>query len=246
MLQPTGCFTSSLRRLEAGKSAWWVGLWAWVLAGYVARILSTNMTLMLAAGTVARYVLGFGHGRISAEGRSDAGAALADDDGRRAVYWRLVAGVSGGAQHVFGEEKKFAAGLGGKIAAFFGLVYLVARVLGGAGAAGCGEGRAGHSSALSLVCTLRVMDGWRWSWSRCWWRALRDSRRLRRTGLAWAAALLALLVELTLVIYRDAVRDVSLLAKGFDVWDRAVVTNWGVVGLFLVAICRRAWAWLGG
>jgi hypothetical protein len=52
--------------------------------------------------------------------------------------------------------------------------------------------------------------------------------------LGWTVALLALLVELTLVIYRDAVRDLSLLAKGFDVWDRSVVTNWGVVGLFLV------------
>src|SRR3974390_2984486 len=34
-------------RLDAGKSAWWVGLPAWLLAGWVARLLSTNMTLML-------------------------------------------------------------------------------------------------------------------------------------------------------------------------------------------------------
>ena len=34
-------------RLEAGKSAWWVGLSAWLLAGCIARLLSTNMTLML-------------------------------------------------------------------------------------------------------------------------------------------------------------------------------------------------------
>src|SRR5947209_3981142 len=34
-------------RLEAGRSAWWAGLSAWVLAGFVARLLSTNMTLML-------------------------------------------------------------------------------------------------------------------------------------------------------------------------------------------------------
>jgi len=58
--------------------------------------------------------------------------------------------------------------------------------------------------------------------------------RTTATWIGWAAALLALLVELTLVIYRDAVRDVSLLAKGYDIWNRAVVTNWGVVGLFLV------------
>src|ERR1700758_1193479 len=34
-------------RLDAGKSAWWVGLSAWLLAGCVAQMLSTNMTLML-------------------------------------------------------------------------------------------------------------------------------------------------------------------------------------------------------
>ena len=37
-----------------------------------------------------------------------------------------------------------------------------------------------------------------------------------------------------LTVYRDGVRDVTLLSKGYDVWDRAVVTNWGVVALFLV------------
>ena len=31
-------------RLEAGKSAWWAGLSAWLLAGFIARLLSTNMT----------------------------------------------------------------------------------------------------------------------------------------------------------------------------------------------------------
>jgi len=35
-------------------------------------------------------------------------------------------------------------------------------------------------------------------------------------------------------VYRDAVRDLTLLSKGYDVWDRAVATNWWVVGLFLV------------
>jgi len=34
-------------RLDAGKSAWWVGLSAWLLAGFIARLLSSNMTLML-------------------------------------------------------------------------------------------------------------------------------------------------------------------------------------------------------
>ena len=44
---------------------------------------------------------------------------------------------------------------------------------------------------------------------------------------------MGLLTEIMLVVYRDGVRDLTLLTKGYDVWDRVVVTNWGVVGLFL-------------
>jgi len=45
---------------------------------------------------------------------------------------------------------------------------------------------------------------------------------------------LALLIEILFTVYRDGVRDLTLLAKGYNVWDRAVATNWWVVGLFLV------------
>ena len=58
-------------------------------------------------------------------------------------------------------------------------------------------------------------------------------RRLARwTGIA--VVHLAVLIELPLVVYRDAVRDLTLLASGYNVWDRTVETNWWVVGLFLV------------
>jgi hypothetical protein len=44
----------------------------------------------------------------------------------------------------------------------------------------------------------------------------------------------ALLTEIAFTVYRDGVRDLTLLSKGFNVWDRVVVTNWVVVGIFLV------------
>ena len=81
-------------RLEAGKSAWWVGLIAWLLAGSVARLLSTNMTLMLRPEVMARDVLRIGHGRLSAHGRPHAHSALAADDGRRLVHRRAVDDLS--------------------------------------------------------------------------------------------------------------------------------------------------------
>jgi hypothetical protein len=52
--------------------------------------------------------------------------------------------------------------------------------------------------------------------------------------VAWGAAVIALLASASMTLYRDGIRDATLLSKGFDVWNRNVVTNWGVVGLFLV------------
>jgi hypothetical protein len=37
-----------------------------------------------------------------------------------------------------------------------------------------------------------------------------------------------------MTVYRDGIRDLTLLSKGYDVWNRTVVTNWSVVGIFLV------------
>ena len=36
------------------------------------------------------------------------------------------------------------------------------------------------------------------------------------------------------VVYRDGIRDVTLLGHQFNVWDRTEVSNWGVIILFLV------------
>jgi hypothetical protein len=55
------------------------------------------------------------------------------------------------------------------------------------------------------------------------------------TGIsAWTAAASALLMTAGAVLARDVIRDVTLLSKGFDVWNRAVVSNWSVVIIFLV------------
>jgi VanZ family protein len=58
--------------------------------------------------------------------------------------------------------------------------------------------------------------------------------RLSSNLVGWAAVLLALLIEIAFTVYRDGVRDLTLLSKGYNVWDRVVVTNWSVVGIFLV------------
>lgn len=63
------------------------------------------------------------------------------------------------------------------------------------------------------------------------WAAL---NRKPRTVTAVSCALLVFLNIAATVMVRDGIRDVTLRAAGFEVWDRQVVTNWSVVGLFLI------------
>ena len=129
-------------RLEAGKSAWWVGLIAWLLAGGVARTLSTNMTLMLRPEAW--------RGMYSA---SAIGAFLPTGDPTLEPRWLLmlagglvIAGLwlvyLAGRSTFTAEEKKFAAGLGGKRAA------------------GRREGRACRARSLSGLQVCRVRRIW--------------------------------------------------------------------------------------
>ncbi len=223
-------------RLERGQSAWWVGLIAWLLAGGVARMLSTNMTLMLRPEAW--------HNMYAA---SAMGAYLPTGDPTLEPRWLLMlAGgllISGlwlvylaGRSTFTAEEKAFVAGLGGKVAAGFGLVYLAAGVWAAsvqpeAVTTGLTHGVANHAlyryegfagyGWIALV-VVAVLVG-----------AIAGFGKIAAGWLGWAGVLTAVLVEIMLTVYRDGVRDVTLLSKGYDVWDRAVETNWGVVGLFL-------------
>jgi len=63
--------------------------------------------------------------------------------------------------------------------------------------------------------------------------------------LATVAAALALLLTATMVVYRDGIRDLTLLVNGYQVWDLKVVANWPVVtlflGSFLIALLLLGW-----
>jgi hypothetical protein len=224
-------------RLEAGKSAWWVGLSAWLLAGCIARLLSTNMTLMLRPEVWRKMY-----------SASAMGAYLPTGDPTLTPRWLLM--ITGGlfigglwliylaGRSTFtAEEKHFIVSLGGKVAALFGIVYLAA----GVWAAGVQPalvksmlvsppagyefykyfGLAGYGwLALVVVAVLLA--------------AIAGFGKLSAHWTSIAVVHLAVLIELTLVVYRDGVRDLTLLASGYNVWDRVVVTNWWVVGLFLI------------
>jgi hypothetical protein len=223
-------------RLEAAKSAWWAGLSAWLLAGFIGRLLSTNMTLMLRP-EVWRDMYS----------ASSAGAYLPTGDPTLTPRWLLMMAGGmfvGGLWMVYlagrstftAEEKKFMVGIGGKVAAVFGIVNLVAGLWAAdvqpqvvkVGLAGGSAyplyklaGFAGYGW-LALVVVAVLLGG------------IAGFGKITAGWLGWSGAVVVLLTEIMFTVYRDGVRDVTLLSKGYDVWDRMVVTNWSVVGLFLV------------
>jgi hypothetical protein len=220
-------------RLEAGKSAWWVGLSAWLLAGCVARVLSTNMTLMLRPEVWGNMY-----------SASASGVYLPTGDPTLTPRWlMMMAGgfFIGGLWLVYlagrstftAEEKRFVAGLGGKVAAAFGIVYLAAGFWAASVQpeivkAGLRTDAlykfAGYAGILWLVLVgVAVLVA-----------VVAASGKLLTNWFSWVGVVLAVLIEISLVVYRDGVRDLTLLSKGYNVWDRAVATNWWVVGLFLV------------
>jgi hypothetical protein len=220
-------------RLEAGKSAWWVGLSAWLLAGGIARLLSTNMTLMLRP-EVWRQMYS----------ASAMGAYLPAGDPTLTPRWLLMmAGglfIGGlwllylaGRSTFTAEEKRFVAGLGGKVAAAFGVVYLAAGLW------------AASVQPEIVKAGLATHPLYKFAGFACYgWIALvvvailvaavAGFGKLSSRWVSMAVVHLALLIEILFTVYRDGIRDLTLLSKGYNVWDRAVETNWWVVGLFLV------------
>jgi cbb3-type cytochrome oxidase subunit 3 len=220
-------------RLEAGRSAWLSGLGAWVLAGFIARLLSTNMTLMLRP-EVWRQMYS----------ASAAGVYLPTGDPTTTPRWLLM--LAGGlfigglwmaylaGRSTFNsEEKTFLAATGGKVALVFGLIYCLCGIW--AASVQPDAVKAGLATHPLYHWFGYAADGWlAFVVTGLAVAAFAGFRKITASWLGWAGALTALLLEITFTVYRDAVRDLTLLNKGYDVWDRAVVTNWSVVGLFLV------------
>jgi len=131
------------------------------------------------------------------------------------------------------EEKQFLSGLGGKVAALFGIIYLVA----GLWAANVQPEVVKAGLAAHPLYRFSGFAGYGWLalvGIAILVAAIAGFGKLTARWLGAAVAHLALLIAITLVVFRDGVRDLTLLSKGYDVWDRVVVTNWWVVGLFLV------------
>lgn len=79
----------------------------------------------------------------------------------------------------------------------------------------------GYLFAVAIVLTLLLV-------------ALQWATAKSNVLLAVIGLLAGFLSAAGAVVYRDGIRDFTLKAKGFDVWQRTEFSNWSVLGLFLL------------
>lgn len=215
---------------DAAQPAWWKGLLAWLLAGAIAKIYSTNMTLMIRPEVWPQMYAA-----------SPTGLRLPPHDPTLLPRWLFM--LSGGfwvaglwmiwlaGRRTFETPvRNYLAANGGRlalvmVAAQAGIAFWVlaaqpetvrAQLAGNPLYKYAGLAWLGGAALVGLFGA---------------WAAFRKPAT-RAAG--WVAALLVFAAMAAMTVYRDGIRDLTLAGKGFDVWQRTVVTNWSVVGLFLV------------
>jgi len=215
--------------LEQGRKVWWMGLLAWVITGGIADIYTNNMTLMLRPEVWQKMY-----------SDSPLGTHLPTGDPTvlpRFLFMLIGGFVAAGLWLIYlagrksflDADRQYLAALGGRIAAIAAVGQIIA-------------GLAVYH-AQPLVVQSGLNSNLLYRIAGLGWLALEAVIVLYATYSAfakpisnmsgWAAVVLAFLAIALMTLYRDGIRDLTLLSKGYDVWQRTVVTNWSVVGLFL-------------
>jgi hypothetical protein len=217
-------------RLELGKRAWPLSLAAWIIAGFIARILSSNMTLMLRPEIWQSMYTG-----------SASGTSLPTGD--PTLIWRWLFMMTGGAmvaglwliylsgRVTFAEvDQKYMARLGGILTAAGAVATAMMGLQVGASQPGAVQVElvsnlfyrvSGY--AFLAVIFLVVATG----------LIVIVTKQVPKI-LTLSTPVLALLAMATATITRDGIRDITLALKGFNVWSQPVVTNWSIVLIFVV------------
>ena len=216
--------------VERGRSAWWLGLAAWLLAGTIAKILSTTMTLMIRPEVwTAMY------------SASAMGNHLPPHDPTLMPRWLFM--LTGGLvfaglwmvwlaarKQIETPVRSYLAGIGGKLA----VAAVVAQVL------------VAHFVFHNQPDTVReglAASPLYFGAGLAWFGAIgligltgawAGFKKPTTAAAGWLCALLGLLAAAGFTVVRDGIRDLTLSSHSYDVWQQTVVTNWPVVSLFLV------------
>lgn len=227
---------------EKGRMAWPLGLLAWIMIASIAKIYTTNMTLMLRPEVWNQMY-----------SASAVGIHLPPYDPTKFPRWAfmMVGGLVfaglwmiylSGRKNLATDVRAYLSGIGGKLAVVMSvaLVALAIKVAGAQpevvrqGLSGTLFYQAAAYAWMGGIALVVLMGLWT------------GLARTTHGGPGWLALILALVLSLSMTSYRDGIRDLTLSSKGYDVWNRAVETNWSVVILFLVLFVAGlgAVAWL--
>jgi hypothetical protein len=216
--------------LEEGRRVWWMGLIAWIIAAFIARVYTSNMTLMLRPEVWQKMY-----------SNSSLGAHLPHGDPTilpRFLFVMATGFVMAGlwmlylaSRKSFSEgDRHYLAAVGGRIAAIAAAAQIVAaiavqRAQPAIVQAGLHDHAIYRIAGLGWIVLAAVVLVW----------SAAASLLKPISGLTgWLSGLLGFLCIALETLYRDGIRDLTLLSKGYDVWQRVVVTNWSVVVLFLL------------
>jgi len=228
ILTYSALYAGSLRA-EKTRGWWGFGLVALLLAVSIAKIYSTNMTLMLRPEAWVEMFRANAHGT---------GLPPADPTTTPRWLFMLAGGLTvGGLALITTGARKKASAENGFLVFHGGWIASAGALLQAAVA-----WRVFHTQPQAIQAKLSASAFY--GPLPIVWLALAavvvvlgllaTVLREKATGwLATGAALLGVLLTATMTIYRDGIRDLTLLANGFDVWDAKVVANWPVVLLFL-------------
>ena len=216
-------------RAETGRTAWPLGLLSWLLAVSIAKIYTTNMTLMLRPEVWNEM--------YSASGM---GAHLPPHDPTAMARWSfmITGGLTmaglwmlylSGRKNLAGEVRGFLSANGGRLALVMICVQVwVAWKVFEAQPETVRQGLMSHPvyqiaayAGLGIAALVFLVGIW--------------AAIGKPTGRApgWIAGTCGLLGMFAWTVFRDGIRDLTLAGKGLDVWQRQVETNWSVVGVFL-------------
>lgn len=222
------------QRAEEGRSWWWLSLLSFVLISYIARIYATNMTLMI------RPEVWLDLYRSNPSGPH--GTVMPTGDPTVLSRWLFMMIGSVGVASVAGA-------LMGTTSQLSSEAKTLMRRWGGGIAAILIAAQAAIGFWVWGVQPAAVKDGIfaspLYRYSLFAWLAISAAVAIsaaltavgaqsRSTLLPALASALAVLATAAAVTVRDGIRDLTLLAKGFNVWEQPVVSNWSVVILFLV------------
>ena len=232
----------SQKRMETGKTWWWICLIAYLLAAKVAFIYSNTMTLMLRPEVWAEM-----------HEKHPGGLQLPSGDPTIVPRWiyMLVASITIGSavMIILSIKKTLKPALLQKIRRLSAILISIFSIL--QAIAGYIVFNSQHENIQKNLTTTPLTKWFIWLWSISLAILFFTGifiilkKQIKKLLISLVLIITGFTNVLSWVVIRDGIRDFTLRTKGFDVWDRHISVEWSVVIffllLFILALVLTGW-----